>query len=223
MKQLFLIPSVIEWQKFFDKQTLEGSAAPALPLQTAQFQGAIWASCGIGPAAAALSTSLLIRSLEPDRVCLLGIAGAFPQSGLKLGDTVQASSECFADLGYEDEAACHTFDALGLPIFTWAGEDIGCHLPVDPFSEHLLALPFATVSSVTNSHARAKKLYHSFNLAVENMEGAGVALACRIHNVSFQQVRGISNMVGPRDPKSWRVDDAILGLRQVVLDQLASC
>jgi futalosine hydrolase len=218
MRQLFLIPSAIEWQKLLEGETLEGSAAPGLPLQTAQFHGAIWASCGIGPAASALSTSLLIRALEPESVTLLGIGGAFQQSGLQLGDVVQASSECFADLGYEDGQGFHTFDTMGMPIFSWAGADIGCSFEVEPFHKDLISLPFATVSAVTNSSERADKLYQSFNVAVENMEGAGVALACQVHGVTFSQVRGISNIVGPRNPKAWRVDDALAAVKQAVLE-----
>lgn len=220
MKQLFLIPSPIEWQKMLGNEKLEGSAAPALPLQTAQFYGAVWATCGIGPAAAGLSASLLIRALEPDVVCLLGIAGAFSQSGLRLGDVVQASSECFADLGYEDDTRFHTLDSMGMPVFSWAGADIGCTFEAEPFSRHLLSLPFATVSTVTNTSARADKLYRSFNVSLENMEGAGVALACRIHGVTFQEVRAISNFVGPRDPKTWRVDDALAALKHNILETL---
>lgn len=220
MKRLFLIPSNIEWQKLLGSEKLSGSAAPALPLQTAQFAGSIWAICGVGPAAASLATSLLIRALEPDSVCLLGIGGAYGESGLKLGDVVQASSDIFADLGYEDDQNFHTFDSMGMPIFSWAGADIGCSFQAQPFCEHLISLPFATVSNVTNSQTRAEKLYRSFNVAIENMEGAAVALACQIHGVTFQQIRGVSNMVGPRNPKAWRVDEALAAVKAAVLEHL---
>ena len=214
MNTLHLIPSQIEWQRFFGSRKLE-SAAPALPLQTAADKYGVWGLCGIGPAAAALSTSLLIRTLKPNRIVLLGIAGAMPASGLRPGDLVQASSECFADLGFEDDQGFHTFDEMDMPILSWAGEPFGCTYDAETNFEHLPSLPFITVSSVTNSEARANKLYDSFNAAVENMEGAGVAMAAQLHGVAFSEVRAISNIVGPRDPKNWRINEAIEALRDL--------
>ena len=43
----------------------------------------------------------------------------------------------------------------------------------------------------------------------EDMEGYGVALACRMASVPLRIVRGISNTAGDRDKRRWRITDAL--------------
>jgi futalosine hydrolase len=51
----------------------------------------------------------------------------------------------------------------------------------------------------------------------EDMEGFGVALACRLHGVPVDIVRGISNTVGDRDKARWRVETALEAAAAVAL------
>jgi len=168
-----------------------------------------WVICGIGPAAAAMTATIAISALEPERVVLLGIAGAYRQSGVAVGDLLQASSERFADLGYRAGDHYLDLDAMGFPMHERPDNDLGCRFSVAPLHQGLETVPFLTVSQLTNSHETADALFTSCGAAIENMEGAGVALAAHQLRTPFHELRAVSNMVGPRDPRTWQVAEPL--------------
>ncbi len=172
--------------------------------------------CGIGPAAAAQSATVTVPGWVVDRVSLAGIAGAFPESGLEPGMLVQARSERFADLGYREGDRYVDLDAMGLDMLPRPGGALGCQLPAEPLFDDLPTVDFLTVSQITNSRETARALYGTYGAAVENMEGAGVALAARHCSVTFHEVRAISNLVGPREPKSWCVEEPLRKLGEMI-------
>jgi nucleoside phosphorylase len=53
------------------------------------------------------------------------------------------------------------------------------------------------------------------------MEGFGVALACALERVPLAIVRGISNLVGDREPARWRIPAALAAARRLGLECLA--
>ena len=54
----------------------------------------------------------------------------------------------------------------------------------------------------------------------EDMEGFAVAVACTLAGVPLRVVRGISNLVGDRDPKHWRIPAALAAARLAALELL---
>jgi futalosine hydrolase len=52
------------------------------------------------------------------------------------------------------------------------------------------------------------------------MEGFGVAFACALARVPCTIVRGISNVVGERDKRNWRIPDALAAARTLALELL---
>lgn len=52
---------------------------------------------GIGKINAASAVTALLETFEPEAVIVTGCAGAYPQSGLQVGDLVLASEEILAD------------------------------------------------------------------------------------------------------------------------------
>jgi futalosine hydrolase len=52
-----------------------------------------------------------------------------------------------------------------------------------------------------------RKVYR--DAVAEDMEGFGVAMACQLLQVPLRIVRGISNVAGNRDFKSWQVESAL--------------
>lgn len=216
MSELILIPSLLEMNYLRHESATELSGDFPAWSQASH----IFAVCGIGPAAAALSTSLLIARFQPQRVILAGIAGAYAQSGLAVGDVVQGSQEIFADLGYQTDEAFVNLDQMNLPMLPTHRGDLKCTQVLDTFPKLAAARDFLTVSAVTNSNRVADKLWNTYGAVLENMEGAAVAMACRFHQVPCFELRAISNLVGPRDPKAWKIDEAMLNLKQVLFDQL---
>lgn len=49
----------------------------------------------------------------------------------------------------------------------------------------------------------------------EDMEGFSVAVACRLEGVPLRIVRGMSNFAGDRDPRHWRIREAMLSASQL--------
>jgi len=212
MKSLILVPSELELSHLLPERP-----RPDLVGRLAVFSEAncLWAVCGIGPAASALATAHLLANYRPRRVVLAGIAGAFRESGLRPGDLVQAGSECFADLGYREGDRFVTLDEMHLPMLPTAAGSISCSFELEGLLAQLETLAFITVSTITSDKGRARALYACFAAALENMEGAAVAAACRLADVPFHEIRAVSNFVGPRHPSTWQVAEPLrhLGAR----------
>jgi futalosine hydrolase len=77
--------------------------------------------------------------------------------------------------------------------------------------------PFLTLETVTGSLETASRLEKQVPGAlVECMEGAGVAHVAFKHGIPCLEVRGISNMVGPRDRSKWKIPEAMLALSRAL-------
>lgn len=164
---------------------------------------------GVGPVAAALCAQHAIWERRPPLVISAGIGGAFEGSGLRVGGAAVASRVVHADLGAWDGERFLSLAELGLDetprggFPTWEGSG----------SVELPCGPFVTVSSVTGSAAGARELLRRVPGAlVEGMEGAGVARAAWAAGVPMTELRGVSNMVGPREREKWRVPEALSAL-----------
>jgi futalosine hydrolase len=75
-------------------------------------------------------------------------------------------------------------------------------------------------ASAAPDEARARRARYP-EAAAEDMEGFGVALACRLFDVPLTVVRGISNVAGERERGNWRVGAALAAARELALEWLA--
>ncbi len=105
--------------------------------------------CGPGKANSAHSTALMLHIYKPDLLCMIGVAGAYPSSGLKTGDVAAASSEIYADEGLMLQDGIKTMDELSLPTGVVNNKvyynRYPLHLP-EHISSRILTGAFATVS-----------------------------------------------------------------------------
>ncbi len=158
--------------------------------------------CGVGKTNAAHGTTLLLERFGPDYVYSVGIAGAYPGSGLHIGDTVVAENECYGDEGIVTESGFHTIEALGLPLISVRGIEYYNKFPLfvpEAFRTNKLKGNFVSVSTCTGSRDRAIDMERRFNAICENMEGAAVAHICALNNITVSEIRGISNVIGNRE------------------------
>ena len=185
-------------------------------------------AAGIGKANAAMAAATVLDRCAAPWVLSVGVGGAYPESGLQLGDVAVASEEIYADEGVEQGERWQGLEAIGIPL--WQGEKRQYYnrLPVDSGFAGALrraatevgqvgAGPFVTVSAVTGSQARAAALTRRFHPVCENMEGAAVAHAALIAGSRFAEVRGISNLVGPRDRAAWQLGAAAAAAQQAAV------
>lgn len=66
-----------------------------------------------------------------------------------------------------------------------------------------------SVMMVTGTKARRDHLYALYEPDVETMEGVAFFESCLTHSIPFMSLKGISNVVGPRDKDSWQIEKAV--------------
>lgn len=178
---------------------------------------------GIGAVNAALTAQAAMLEAKPRLVLSVGIAGAYPSSTLQIGDVIVSSQMIFAGLGAMDGTAFLNLEQLGFPLLETQQQRIHNMLEAAPIAatfaraSHAHFGPILTLDTVTGSHQAALEIESRFpGACAEAMEGAGVALAAMRHGVPCLEVRGISNMVGPRDRSGWRIGDALEALARAL-------
>jgi futalosine hydrolase len=174
---------------------------------------------GVGPVNAAVAVTRRLAREVPDAIVICGIGGAYPGSGLGVGDVACAAMECYGDLGAASPTGFLDMKALGFPVIngpTPIYNELPMHIfPVEPRGT------FVTVSTCTGTSAAARAIEARTGGIVENMEGAAVAHVAHLYGVPVGEVRGISNIVTDRDPGSWRIADAATAAQEAVLAWIA--
>jgi futalosine hydrolase len=166
---------------------------------------------GVGAVNAAYALTREIERDRPERIIVCGIGGANPASGLKIGDVVCAESECYGDLGASSPEGFLDMRALGFPVIAFE-PPIYNTLSMQIFPTEL-RVPFVTRNTCTG----ADVITGILGAAVENMEGAAVAHVAALAGIPVGEIRGVSNMVGPRDKSTWRVKEAATAAQEALL------
>ena len=169
--------------------------------------------CGFGPIAAAARTANLLSTCEPTRCLLVGIAGTYDASSCPVGEAFAFSSVgCFGIGAYEDSQLLLP-SSIGIP--QWKDEQIEVNDKIDlDSSAFKLTRPhLLTVCAAAGNYADVEDRTTLFPKSnAEDMEGFGVALACKLAGIKVSIVRGISNLAGDRDKKNWDIDKALKSL-----------
>ncbi len=166
---------------------------------------------GVGtPLALARTLETLARE-RPARVLNIGIAGAYPGSGLAIGDIVMGASEVYGDVGFE---------LPEVPGFRHVGEaEWGMFyrkpLPLSQFAEFAGApvRPGCTVNACTGMEATGRLREALFRAGFETMEGAAVAQAGQMRGIPVCEIRAISNIAARRDMRPENIQLALERLR----------
>jgi futalosine hydrolase len=173
---------------------------------------------GVGPVNAAHGVTVAIMEGRPDAILSCGIAGAYPSSGLRIGDVVCAQVEVYGDLGAQSPSGFLDMKELGFPTVS-EPSPLFNELPLQLFPADRRAR-FVTVSTCTGTDAFATEIQARTRGEVENMEGAAIAHVAHLHRIPVGEVRGISNMVTNRDKSGWRLRDASEAAQQATLQWL---
>jgi futalosine hydrolase len=174
---------------------------------------------GVGPVNAAHAVTLFLAQADARAIVICGVGGAYPSSGLELGDVVCAASECYGDLGATSPSGFLDMKTLGFPIVE-GPPPLFNDLPMQIFPVER-RVPFVTVSSCTGTDAVARELESRTRGAVESMEGAAIAHVAHLHGVAVGEVRGISNLVTNRDTTTWRLKEAAAAAQEALLSWIA--
>lgn len=169
--------------------------------------------CGVGKtgAAAALASRLADGPAVGAVVCC-GVAGAYPASGLAVGDVVVATEVAILDEGLEagDRFVPFARPGMDVPGAAWTPCDaalVDRLVSGPPQSFQVAAGRVATVSVCAGTARLADERGRTGALA-EGMEGAALAHVARRRGVPFVEVRGISNPCGRRDGAPFDLETA---------------
>lgn len=190
-------------------------------------------ACGVGKANAALALGPVLEAVRPRLVLALGVAGAYPGSGLAVGQAAVAAEEIYGDEGVETPRGFRGMEQTSLPLWEDGRVRHFNRFPADPGVNAVLAGcgsgaarlgigPFVTLSTVTGTRERALELERRYAALCETMEGAAIAHAAAAYGAAFGEVRGVSNPVGPRDRASWKIPEAAAAAQNVALRFLHS-
>jgi futalosine hydrolase len=173
---------------------------------------------GVGKTNAAHGTTLLLEHLRPDLLLLIGCGGAYPRSGLIVGDLAIASEEIFGDEGVITPRGWRSMEYLKLPLLRRDQQSFYNRFPIDQKivkrAKKILkgfrakTGAFVTVSEVTGTKEKTDEMEKRFRGICENMEGASVAQLCILYDIPFLEIRGISNMVKKRNKREWDLSSA---------------
>ena len=148
-----------------------------------------------------------------------GIAGAFSES-FGLGEVVVVEQDSFADIGMEEkEHFTSIFDSglLDANEFPFTNKWLVNRTPLIS----TLSLPLVkgiTVNKVGDSMLQREQILSNFSAEIESMEGAAFHYVCLQEQVTFLQVRSISNYVGQRDKEKWKMKEAIENLNKGLVE-----
>ena len=148
--------------------------------------------CGVGKANAAHGAALLIEGFKPDFVYNIGVGGAYPSSGLNIGDVVIAEKEIYGDEGLLSKDGFHPMSEI-LDI----QNEFSTHIP-EQLKNHKNKGTFVTVSTCTGTLDKGREIGKRFNAVCENMEGAAIAQICGLSGIQVTEIRGISNIIEDR-------------------------
>ena len=144
---------------------------------------------GLGPVRAERSLTLLLSALRPDRILVIGYAGAL-DPGLRLGDLVVAASASLFDLNRSENAAVHDVRLSG----TWPLQESGELIERGNGAGLSLKLG-TTLTSPYIIGAPEQKLFlgRELHASIIDMETAALARASTKFSVPLACVRAVSD------------------------------
>jgi len=173
---------------------------------------AVGAVIGVGIPQTLLKFPPVIQRVQPDWIVNIGIAGAYPGSGLSIGDIARVRSEQFGDVGFElpeepwfrpilDTEFAAGYHRIALehnPMFR-----------IDVPDLKVVETDALTVSTCTGSERTGRMREQLFAVQIETMEGAAVALAAVEASIPVCEIRAISNIASSRDMRPSNIRLAI--------------
>lgn len=176
---------------------------------------------GIGLTATTYALTKYLHIKRPDCIIQAGVGGCFDAS-LPLGTVVAVKNETIADQSVMELKTLKTLFDLKLLPEEQAPYKKG-KLPNDTALLKLFKgkkVNGISVNEITTDKERVKLYKQQFNPVVESMEGAALHYVARMEKIPFLQLRAMSNYIGERNKKKWKMKDAIGNLNESLLKLL---
>lgn len=178
---------------------------------------------GIGPVATVYALMAYMAAHgKPSLVINIGIAGSYSEK-LPPGSVVVPLSDRFADLGVSSGRKFIPLSRAGIDAsdnYTPGGEYYADSYLAGKLSADISPARAVTVSTATGSSEVRNMIIKEFKADIESMEGAAAYYVCNREKIPCIGLRAVSNMVGPRDRSSWKVDMALARLTEALENNL---
>lgn len=144
---------------------------------------------GVGSTNAAATITAALQEAIPDRIVSCGLAGALPDSELRVGDVVVGTEAVYADLGIQHPDGFHGTQELGFETTPGTYNRYPLQdIPLDAARGHI-----AEVSTVSATMERARDVRERTDALVETMETTSAAHTATLHNVPAGAIVAVSN------------------------------
>jgi futalosine hydrolase len=175
-----------------------------------------------GVGGAAMSWALQKRFAAGPRPSLVigaGIAGSYV-AAVNTGEVVVVRSECFADMGVDDNGTFLSLFRANLAdpdSYPFSGGRIHCSGTMfDLAARKYRTVTAATVNMSSGSAPVIERILKAWDPEIETMEGAWLAYTCAMAHTGWLSVRAISNMVEPRNTGRWDISLALHNLKKAM-------
>jgi futalosine hydrolase len=176
---------------------------------------------GMGKTNAAHALTALLETRAVRAVMGFGIGGAYPGSGLDVGDVALGTQAVYGDEGVQTPSGWLSTEGIGIPLWQ-SGETRSFNtFPLDAArverartalsaaGYNVRTGPFVTVSCCSGTAAMGAAMAERVPGALcEGMEGAALAHVAAIYGVPFLEMRAVSNLVEDRDLSRWHIREA---------------
>lgn len=176
---------------------------------------------GIGLVSTTYSITKFLQNNRPDLMIQAGIAGCYDKQ-IPLGSTFLVNKECIADLGVMENHSWKDAEVLG---FVKPDQNllVNSMLNCCQNASQILNLPIvngASVNEISTDAQFIQATIQRYHPMVESMEGAAFHYTCIHENISFLQIRSVSNYIGERDKKNWKFEISIETLNKHVAEYI---
>ena len=183
----------------------------------------VFHTSGIGMMATTFSLAKAIEQHKPALVVQAGIAGCFDNT-ITFGSVVVVGKEYMADMGVMENHQWRDVFDMNLSDrneFPFSNKQlINPNIP----EFNVLKSPVVTgvsVNTITTDPIHIQQIKHHYHPFLESMEGAALHYVCLKNCIPFIQIRSISNLVGERDKKHWKIKESIVSLNDYLTEYLS--
>ena len=162
--------------------------------------------CGFGVIAAAARAMQLINEHQPERVVLIGIAGTLDEHRLRVNEAAIFREVYIDGIGVGAHGDHRSAMEVGFEQFADVGEWLPLHAPKQVYAYDGLLSVCAASANLEQANWRRERFP---DCLAEEMEGFGVALACKLADLPLTIIRGISNVAGDRKKSNWQIAGAL--------------
>ena len=171
---------------------------------------------GIGGAFTIYNLTEHLNNYNYELIINAGIAGTFNKN-ICIGDIVSVKSDCFADIGIDDNGKFLTLAEAKL-----ISNELTIKFSTKNIDKELPKVSAISVNTASGSKEKISMLIRKFNPDIETMEGASVAFVANKKNIPISQIRAISNYVEPRNKSNWNINLAINNLNTFLLNLISN-